>query len=106
MMELDVPSAAGSVSVRRVAPLLIAVSATTSAACGPPAPTEDGAGWVGTMTTDGNVTTVVTDSGSVWNGPVTLVEETSTNPPLEPPRMFCPCFIALDGAVSILDGAA
>jgi hypothetical protein len=33
--------------------------------------------WVGTITTDGNVTTVVNESGSVWGGTARLVEEAS-----------------------------
>ena len=33
--------------------------------------------WVGTTTTEGNVTTVVNESGSVWGGTATLVEEAS-----------------------------
>jgi hypothetical protein len=33
--------------------------------------------WVGTVTTEGNVTTVVNESGSVWGGDVQLVEEVS-----------------------------
>ncbi|MCH7824022.1 MAG: hypothetical protein IH849_04410 [Acidobacteria bacterium] len=33
--------------------------------------------WVGTITTEGDVTTVVTESGSVWGGTATLVEEAS-----------------------------
>lgn len=33
--------------------------------------------WVGTITTEGNVTTVVNDSGSVWGGTARLVEEVS-----------------------------
>ena len=33
--------------------------------------------WVGTITTEGNVTTVVNESGSVWGGTATLVEEAS-----------------------------
>ncbi len=45
--------------------------------CGP----EDGADtdgtWVGTITTEGNVTTVVNESGSVWGGTARLVEEAS-----------------------------
>ena len=36
----------------------------------------DGA-WVGTITTEGNVTTVINESGSVWGGTATLVEEAS-----------------------------
>jgi hypothetical protein len=33
--------------------------------------------WVGTITEEGNVTTVVNESGSVWGGTATLVEEAS-----------------------------
>jgi len=33
--------------------------------------------WVGTITTEGNVTTVVNQSGSVWGGTAELVEEAS-----------------------------
>ena len=33
--------------------------------------------WVGTITTEGNVTTVINESGSVWGGTATLVEEAS-----------------------------
>ena len=33
--------------------------------------------WVGTITTEGNVTTVVNESGSVWGGRASLVEELS-----------------------------
>ena len=33
--------------------------------------------WVGTITTEGNVTTVVNAAGSVWGGTATLVEEAS-----------------------------
>ena len=37
-------------------------------------PQADGT-WVGTITTEGNVTTVINESGSVWGGTATLVEE-------------------------------
>ena len=58
---------------------LIAVAViVVAASC---APTEEGADtdgtWVGTITTEGNVTTVVNESGSVWDGSATLVEEAS-----------------------------
>ena len=33
--------------------------------------------WVGTITTEGNVTTVANESGSAWGGTATLVEEAS-----------------------------
>ncbi len=47
-------------------------------ACGPPESSPDAGGtWVGTITTEGNVTTVVNESGSVWGGTATLVEEAS-----------------------------
>ncbi len=47
------------------------VSCTT-----PEAPADDPA-WVGTITTEGDVTTVINESGSVWGGTATLVEEAS-----------------------------
>ena len=47
-------------------------------ACDPQESPPDAAGsWVGTITTEGNVTTVVNESGSVWGGTATLVEEAS-----------------------------
>ena len=47
-------------------------------ACSPESPDSSGDGtWVGTITTEGNVTTVVNESGSVWGGTATLVEEAS-----------------------------
>ncbi len=47
------------------------------AACAEPeAPDADGA-WVGTITTEGDVTTVINESGSVWGGTARLVEEAS-----------------------------
>ncbi len=36
-----------------------------------------GSSWVGTVNTEGDVTTVVNESGSVWGGAATLVEELS-----------------------------
>lgn len=53
--------------------LLVAI-----AACAP----ESGGGvsdeaWIGTITTEGDVTTVINESGSVWGGTATLVEELS-----------------------------
>ena len=62
----------------RCVPLLfVAVLVNTCIACNSPAPTADNAGWVGTITTDGNITTVVNEGGSVWGGPAVLVEEAS-----------------------------
>ena len=45
-------------------------------ACTSPEP-EAATTWVGTITTEGNVTTVVNESGSVWGGTARLVEEAS-----------------------------
>ena len=47
-------------------------------ACSPEAPEPDADGtWVGTITTEGNLTTVINESGSVWGGTARLVEEAS-----------------------------
>jgi len=55
-----------------------AVGGLLVVACGPQESTTatDGT-WVGTITTEGGVTTVVNESGSVWGGTATLVEEAS-----------------------------
>ena len=59
---------------------IVAVSAVglVAVACGPRegGPVDDGT-WVGTITTEGNVTTVANQSGSVWGGTASLVEEAS-----------------------------
>lgn len=48
------------------------------AACAPGAPDGGAAGaWIGTITTEGDVTTVVNESGSVWGGSAQLIEEAS-----------------------------
>jgi hypothetical protein len=49
-----------------------------AAGCSPGA-VDEGAGgsWAGTITTEGDVTTVINESGSVWGGTATLVEEAS-----------------------------
>ncbi len=56
----------------------VSVVALAVVACGPQegGPAVDGT-WVGTIATQGNVTTVVNESGSVWGGTATLVEEAS-----------------------------
>ncbi len=55
-----------------------ALLVATSAACASPAPdARSSAAWVGTITTEGNVTTVINESGSVWGGMARLVEEAS-----------------------------
>jgi hypothetical protein len=60
-------------------PTHLAVTAlVVSTACATGAPDAGtGGGWVGTITTAGNVTTVVNESGSVWGGEARLVEEAS-----------------------------
>ena len=57
---------------------LLTAAAVCAAACssGVMDATPDGT-WVGTITTQGNVTTVVNESGSVWGGTARLVEEAS-----------------------------
>ncbi len=55
---------------------VVSVVALAVAACGPQEGTTNVDGtWVGTITTEGNVTTVINESGSVWGGTATLVEE-------------------------------
>ncbi len=55
-----------------------AVVALASVACSAQGGLTDSDGtWVGTITTEGNVTTVVNESGSVWGGTARLVEEAS-----------------------------
>jgi len=55
--------------------LMLAVLAT---ACGPQESSpEADTTWVGTITTEGDVTTVINESGSVWGGTARLVEEAS-----------------------------
>ena len=59
---------------------IVAVSVTALAvvACGPQeSPPDTDGTWVGTVTTEGNVTTVVNEAGSVWGGTARLVEELS-----------------------------
>ena len=53
-------------------PLLLVLTV----ACATPDVTDDST-WVGTINTEGNVTTVLNESGSVWGGTATLVEEAS-----------------------------
>lgn len=54
------------------------VLALAVTACAAPENADDSDGsWVGTITTEGDVTTVVNESGSVWGGTARLVEEAS-----------------------------
>ena len=55
---------------------VVALSAVPSCSAEAPQSSSDGT-WVGTITAEGNVTTVINESGSVWGGTATLVEEAS-----------------------------
>jgi len=57
---------------------LLGLAILGTAACSPNA-VEPAAGgsWVGAISTEGDVTTVINESGSVWGGAATLVEEAS-----------------------------
>ena len=58
--------------------LLLGTTVLIAAACSSGIPAADSEGtWVGTITTEGDVTTVVNESGSVWGGTARLVEEAS-----------------------------
>jgi hypothetical protein len=54
------------------------IGLAAAGACGPrkDSPVGEGA-WVGTIATEGSVTTVVNEAGSVWGGTARLVEEAS-----------------------------
>jgi hypothetical protein len=55
---------------------VLAAALTIAAGCTTPTTEGTAAGdWVGTITTEGNVTTVVNESGSVWDGSAGVVEE-------------------------------
>lgn len=53
------------------------IAACVFVSCATADPSGDVQPWVGTITTEGNVTTVVNKSGSVWGGTARLVEEAS-----------------------------
>jgi hypothetical protein len=58
--------------------IALAAAAVVAVACGAtPTPPSSADSWAGTTTTEGNATTTVTESGSVWGGNATLVEEAS-----------------------------
>ena len=66
----------------------------------------DDSTWVGTITTEGNVTTVTTESGSVWAGTAQLVEEASIGVEVgQDAYMFGEVrdFAATDGRIYVLD---
>ena len=82
-------------------------TALLSAACSTNTPGGGGDGaWVGTITTEGDLTTVVNESGSVWGGPATLVEEASIGVESGPDEyMFgnVPSVWATDDRILVLD---
>ena len=57
--------------------LLCGVGVVLVAGCGVEGPGDDAGTWVGEVRTQGAVTTVINQSGSVWGGVATLVEEVS-----------------------------
>ncbi len=57
--------------------LLTALLACSGCGEGDPASAPEYAAWDGTVTTEGNLTTVINKSGSVWGGNAVLVEEAS-----------------------------
>ena len=63
---------AAGLAIAAVLPVVALSACSTPGPAGP-----SGESWVGTITTEGNVTTVVNESGSVWGGTATLVEEAS-----------------------------
>ena len=66
---------------------IIVTTVLALAACSPGGPASTvGGTWVGTITTEGTVTTVVNESGSVWAGKATLVEEASIGVENGPPE--------------------
>jgi hypothetical protein len=66
------------ICARRFLTITAAFLALAVIACGSPSnDAPSGSGWVGTISTEGNVTTVVNESGSVWGGTARLVEEAS-----------------------------
>ena len=56
-------------NLRSIGAASVVVLAVVACATQEPATDTDGT-WVGTITTEGNVTTVVNESGSVWEGDV------------------------------------
>ena len=84
-----------------------AVAALVLASCAPrESPTGADGTWVGTITTEGDVTTVVNESGSVWGGTATLVEEASIGVALGPEEYMLgeiASLYATDDEIYVLD---
>ncbi len=78
-----------------------------AAACTSSGPTSTDGTWVGTITTEGNVTTVVNESGSVWGGSARLVEEASIGVEAGAPEYMLGevrGVVASDDRIYVLDG--
>ncbi len=61
---------------RRPAALAVLAGVFLAAACAGPSDSSVG-DWVGTVASEGSITTVINESGSVWGGPLELVEDLS-----------------------------
>lgn len=58
--------------------VIVVAAIIVAGGCGaPPADDVADSGWTGSITTEGNVTTVSNDTGSIWGGEAQLVEELS-----------------------------
>jgi hypothetical protein len=87
---------------------VICATLLASGCSGEAASNADGA-WVGTVTSEGNVTTVVNESGSVWGGPATLVEQASIGVEIGPPEYmlgFIGGLWATDDEIYVIDSQA
>jgi hypothetical protein len=97
-----------SVGVRAIVALSIAGLAV--AACGPNDGSNDTEGpWRGTITTEGDVTKVVNESGSVWGGTATLIEEASIGVAVGPEEYMLVqvnALYATDDEIYVLDNGA
>jgi hypothetical protein len=63
---------------KKMSTVILSLLAGIACAAPSPAPASGADGpWIGTITAEGDVTTVVNESGSVWGGAATLVEEAS-----------------------------
>ncbi len=90
--------------MKRLVLAVIAGSLIGCTAAGPEG--ADTEAWVGTITTEGSVTTVVNESGSVWGGTATLVEEASIGVDAGPPEYMLASVVsvaATDNRIYVLE---